>query len=223
MGNSLSSVKNYDASELACPWFVCMRCGVVDRDRQRIRTDYECTNCGQQAGTARLYFPITIHILVDLVHQAYHSSAPVGPIDGPQTRAVGTVVFFCALREALLVHFLGEHMAAQKLPDEIAARLLDDNKLASQRFGQLFKSVVGVSWREAVQRISNQCHEFLSVSELMKRASETRNEFMHNGRAWSITEELATECVDSLPSLTRLFASLHNEYIAPRLNPHSAG
>ena len=214
MTKTLASIDSQDASSLACPWFVCVHCGVVDRDMQRMRVGHTCDSCGIPGESGRLYFPITIHILVDLVHQAYHSSAPVGPIKGPQTRAVGTIVFYCALREALLVNFLKEHMIAQELPAAIIERLLDDNKLAHQRFGQLFKSVVGVKWNDAIQEISTEAVDFNDVSQLMIRCSEIRNDFMHSGRAWSATDEIATKCVDSLLMLTALFAAMHNRYAA---------
>lgn len=205
-------MKGQDASELVCSWFLCEHCGVVDRDMQRIRADHACQSCGCTSESARLYFPVSIHILVDLVHQAYHSEAPVGPIDGPQTRSIGTIVFFCALREALLFMFLRQHMRAQQLPDRIIDRLLDDNKLARQRFGQLFNSVVGKEWRVAVQEISTERRSFKAVSELMVSASEARNEFMHTGMAWQATDALATDCVNCLPMLTQLFIELHNRY-----------
>jgi hypothetical protein len=181
---------------------------------QRMRVGHACETCGNPSESGRLYFPITIHILVDLVHQAFHSNAPVGPIDGPQTKAIGTVVFFCALREALLVHFLQQHMLSQKLPPDIIERLLGDNKLAHQRFGQLFKSVVGVNWHDAIREISTTRHDFSVVSKLMISASEVRNDFLHNGMAWQATEELATDCVNNLLMLTSMFAMLHNKYIA---------
>ena len=215
METSLALIKDQDASQLACPWFLCAHCGIVDRDMQRMRVGHGCRSCRQPSESGRLYFPVTIHILVDLVHQAYHSNAPVGPIHGPQTGAVGTIVFFCALREALLAQFLKEHMEAQQLPQGIIDRLLNDNKLANQRFGQLFKSVVGEKWRVAVEEISIEGCSFVAVSELMMTASEVRNDFMHTGAAWEATEELTTDCVSSLPMLTHLFAELHNHYVRP--------
>lgn len=215
MENTLASIKGQDASQLACPWFLCTHCGMVDRDMRRMRVGHECGSCGRSSEGGRLYFPITIHILVDLVHQAYHSDAPVGPIHGPQTGAVGTIVFFCALREALLAQFLKEHMEAQQLPQGIISRLLNDNKLANQRFGRLFKSVIGESWRAAIEEVAIEGCSFAAVSELMKVASEVRNDFMHTGAAWEATDELATDCVNSLPLLTHLFAELHNHYVRP--------
>lgn len=218
MENSLSSIKDQDASQVACAWFLCTHCGIVDRDMQRMRVGHDCGSCGRSSEGGRLYFSTTIHILVDLVHQAYHSNAPVGPVQGPQTGAVETIVFFCALRESLLVLFLKDHMMAQKLPTPIIDKLLDDNRLANQRFGQLFKSVVGAKWHVAVQKISTEDCSFVTVSELMMAASEVRNDFMHNGSAWQATEGLARDCVNSLPTITHLFAELHNHYVRPIQN-----
>ncbi len=101
------------------------------------------------------------------------------------------------------------------MPQGITNRLLNDNKLANQRFGQLFRSVVGESWRAAIEEVSIEGRSFVAVSELMKTASEVRNDFMHTGAAWEATDELATDCVNSLPFLTHLFAELHNHYVRP--------
>lgn len=210
--HTLSSINTQSASSLACLWFECPHCRIVDNDRGRIREGHVCQSCEQSSDGGRLYFPITIHILVDLIHQAFHSNALVGPIDGPQTRSIGTIVFFCALREALLTHFLTRLMATQGLSQDIIHRLLSDNKLAHQRFGQLFKSVVGVKWDDAIKEISVDGRDYSTVSTLMVRASEVRNDFMHHGSAWEATEELAKECVDDLQLLVRLFTALHNQY-----------
>lgn len=213
---TLSSIDTQNASSLACLWFECLQCRTVDNDRERMRVGHACRSCGQAGDVARLYFPIIIHILVDLTHQAFHSNAPVGPINGPQTRSIGTIVFFCALREALLTHFLTCLMTTQGLSQDIMERLLSDNKLAHQRFGQLFKSVVGVKWDDAIKEISVGGRDYSDVSTLMIRASEVRNKFMHRGSAWEATEEMAMRCVDDLPTLIRLFATLHNQYVTSK-------
>src|SRR3990167_8799456 len=94
-------------------------------------TGYRCIVCGGESEGGSGYFPINIHILVDLVQQAYHSTTPVGPISGPQVPGSGTVLFFCTLREALLNTFLLNHLRAQRVPENLIDKLLDDNKLAS--------------------------------------------------------------------------------------------
>jgi hypothetical protein len=92
--------------------------------------------------------------------------------------------------------------------------LLDDNKLANQKFGDLFTSILGQKWDEAVTEASKHAGEdFESVSQLMKQAASIRNEFLHEGTAWSATLDVATACVDSMPALASLFVALHNIYI----------
>lgn len=215
---ALSEIDNQDASTLVCDFMICALCGIVDRERSRIRAGSPCPACGEPAGVARLYYPVSIHILVDLVQESYHSYARVGPISGPQTSTIGPILFFCTLREALINHLLLEHMRAQGTKQSLIEKLLDDNKLAHQKFGALFSAVVGTSWTQGVREASlYDGADYQAVSDLMKLTASIRNDFLHEGAGWSATRELATECVDRLPRLFGLFAALHNVYIRPLL------
>lgn len=216
--HQLSEIETQDASTLVCDYLVCKHCGIIERDHDRMRSGHRCATCNGESEAGRLAFPVSIHILVDLVQQAYHSKAPVGPISGPQVPSIGTVLFFCTLREALLNTLLLSHLRSQNVPAPLIERLLEDNKLAGQKFGELFTSVFGVKWKVAVPRASS--HEgvdFEPVSNLMLRAAGIRNEFLHEGRGWGATQEFATECVNSMPALVSLFVALHNVYVHPLL------
>jgi hypothetical protein len=165
-----------------------------------------------------MLFPISIHILVDLVQQAYHSSAPVGPISGPQVAGIGTVLFFCTLREALLSVFLLNHLRAQHIPQTLIDKLFDDNKLANQKFGDLFTSIVGDKWNDAVVKASAlAAADFREASELMRSAATMRNEFLHEGHAWEASDAFARSCVNAMPQVISLFVALHNVYVYPKL------
>ncbi len=215
---TLSEIDDQDASTLICDFMICARCGIVDRERSRIRADSLCPACGQRAGVARLYYPVSIHILVDLVQESYHSYARVGPISGPQTSTIGPILFFCTLREALINHLLLENLRAEGTKQSLIERLLDDNKLAHQKFGALFRAVVGTSWADGVREASlYDGTDYQAVSNLMKLTASIRNDFLHDGAGWSASRELATECVDRLPQLFDLFVALHNVYIHPLL------
>ena len=225
----LASIKHQNASTLVCLCFICKACGIIDDDQDWMRSGHVCAKCGIPSSGGRLALPITIHILVDLVQQAYHSRTALGPPDdSPQASGVGTVLFFCSLREALLNWFIGGHLNAQRIPEGLHRRLLLDNKLASQKFGPLFESVTGDKWAVGVAKASAaQSAHFTHVSELMKRAAEVRNDFMHDGRGWNADNALATECVNAMPDLVSLFCGLHNIYVHPILSmqslQHSAG
>ena len=215
---TIAEIDSQDISTLICDFMICKLCGEVDREHSRMTANSLCPVCKKPAGVARLYYPINVHILVDLVQQAYHSNAPVGPISGPQTPVVGTILFFCTLREALLNHFLLEFLRAEHVKTSLIEKMLDDNKLASQKFTSLFSAVIGKSWGDAVSEASAyDANDYRPVSDLMKSAASIRNEFLHEGTGWSATREFATECVNSLPALFGLFVALHNIYIRPLL------
>lgn len=214
----LSEIDSQPASSLVCDHLICRACGVIDRDYDRLRKGHRCSTCGSESEAGSLVFPISIHVLVDLVQQAFHSQSPTRPLNAPQGADVGAVLYFCTLREALLNTFLVNNLRAREVPEPLISKLLDDNKLASQKFGGLFTSVVGVKWEEAVGQVSLQTGvDYKSVSALMRSAAELRNEFLHSGRAWALTREFATQCVDSMGELVGLFVSLHNEYTHPAL------
>lgn len=214
----LADVDCQAASTLVCDFMICKRCGTVDRERSRMVKNSICPACHRPAGVARLYYPINVHTLVDLVQQSYHSEAAVNPVYGPQASNVGTILFFCALREMLLTHFFVALLHAQRVPTPISEKLLDDNKLASQKFTSLFPALVGKTWNEAVGEASSfEGTDLHSVSNLMLSAANIRNEFMHEGTGWTATREVATNCVNSMFALISLFVALHNLYVRPHL------
>jgi hypothetical protein len=214
----LAEIDHQDASTLVCDFMICDRCGTVDRERSRIVANSLCPACQRPAGVARLYYPINVHILVDLVQQSYHSYVPVGPISGPQVSTIGTILFFCTLREVLLNHFLLALLRAQQVKAAVIEKLLDDNKLASQKFTSLFSAVVGKSWKKAVVEASSfHGTDYHPVSDLMLSAASIRNEFVHEGTGWTATRDMATNCVNSMAALFGLFVALHNIHVRPRL------
>ena len=92
--------------------------------------------------------------------------------------------------------------------------MLDDNRLASQKFGGLFASVTGKKWAAAVADASASTgRAFEPVSLLMRQAAELRNSFLHEGNGWSMTRQMSTECINAIPIMVDLFVALHNECI----------
>jgi hypothetical protein len=139
----LAEIDSQAASTLVCDFMICECCGTIDREHSRMIKDNICPVCHKPAGVARLYYPFNVHILVDLVQESYHSEAPLNPIYGPHAPNVGTILFFSSLREVLLNHFLLALLQAQRVPIPIIEKLLDDNRLASQKFTGLFSAAVG--------------------------------------------------------------------------------
>jgi len=215
---SLSEIDGQPLSMLVCNHLICKDCGVIDRDYGRLKKGYRCTNCRAESEGGRMVFPINIHVLVDLVQQAYHSQSPTSPLDAPQGQDVGTILFYCSLREALLNTFIINNLRARNVDSALISRMLEDNKLASQKFGGLFTSVIGLKWNEAISELTRaRSRNYTGVSDLMREAAELRNEFLHEGRAWGINRDLATRCINSVDDLVSLFTELHNEYTQPLL------
>lgn len=223
----LSEIDDQALSTLVCNQLICQSCGVIDRDYTRLMKGHRCTTCSAEGEAGHLVFPLNVHILVDLVQQSFHSTCRHRQDGGPQDSDIGTIIYYCTLREALLNSFLVDNLRARSVPETLIRKLLEDNKLASQKFGGLFSSTVGAKWDEAVSQISSRTgFDFMPVSKLMRNATEFRNEFLHEGRAWALTRAFATECIDSLGDLVALFAELHNEYTHPLLraaNPAKHG
>lgn len=215
----LADIDSQNASTLICNHLICRSCGVIDRDYGRLRNGHLCSTCGVASEAGRLVFPITIHILVDLVQQVYHSESRVGPLDGPQSADIGSVLYYCTLREALLTSTLTNNMRARNVPESLISNLLDSNRLANQRFGGLFSSVFDMSWEAAVTEISQkEGFDFRGVSKLMRTATESRNKFLHEGRAWAVTRDFATQCVNSMAEMVDLFVAIHNRHTHPILS-----
>lgn len=215
---TLADVEDFPASLLVGDFLLCRRCGVVDRDHTRIRVDTQCPSCKQPAGHAQLYYHIGIQILIDLTQQAYHSESAATSAHAPQSANVAVVLFFCTLREALLDQLLKYLFLAHNVSDAIAEKLLKDNRLFGQKLFGVLPALIGVAWDKAVEEASsNAGRDFGPVSKFMEEAAGLRNRFIHEGSAWAITREVATDCMNSIFSMLGLFVSLHNVYAKPHL------
>jgi hypothetical protein len=218
----LCEIEGQDASTLVCSHLICKHCGVIDYDYTRLQRGAVCSVCKNEGDCGRLAFSTNVHVLVNLVQKAYHSKTPPDVVGGPAAQDIGTVLFFCALREMLLTNFIVQLLRAQKIPEHIIEKLLDDNKLAGQKFGDLFASVVGVRWSNAVLKAEKYVEvDFQSTSTLMREAAQKRNLFLHEGKAWSVSREFATSCVNAMPFLSALFVALHNIYVHPLIRENA--
>lgn len=215
---NISEIHNQQLSTLVCDYLICNNCGVIDRDYGRMKSGHCCAHCQVESEVGSIVFPISIRVLVDLVQQTYHSRSQAKTLDGPQGQNIGTILFYCSLREALLNMFISNNLRARNVDEALISRMLEDNKLAGQKFGGLFSSVVGLSWKGAVDELNrSRSVNYDVVSDLMQESAKLRNEFLHQGRAWQINRDLATRCIDSVGELVSLFVELHNEYTQPLL------
>jgi hypothetical protein len=213
-------IRSQRLSTLLADFMICESCGIVDRDHERMRVGYKCPRCGIPGDGASGYFPISVLSLIDLMQELYHpkqeaaaNSAPIEQNEGNHRLAV--VIFFCALAEVLLQHFLEKRMSKMGLPHEIQDRLLGDNQFVQQRVQKLFPTLTGVKWKKAVAMLSERVDlNYSETVEFYQQASSARNKFLHRGNKWAIPRDMPEQCIRHIWPLVCLFVALHNEYIA---------
>jgi hypothetical protein len=146
----LADIEGQSLSSVIADFMICARCGIVDRECSRIIANSPCPACHQNAGRTRLYFGLNIAVLIDLIQQSYHSAMPEGQALGPQSSDVAVVLFFCALREALLNNLL-DYLCRIEASDlkKVATR----RKLTKRKFSSLAE-LIGKTWDEAVGEVS---------------------------------------------------------------------
>jgi len=212
MKRKLSEIDGQGISTLVCLYLICVHCAVIDRDMKRIRVGHKCSTCGKESDAGRLAFPTNIHMLADMTQQSFHAKSPQN-IGDDTAHNIATLLHFCTLREVLITNFLITHLRAKSIPTEIIERLLEDNKMAHQKFTQLFASVVGKKWDDAVLAASkHDGRDYSSASDLMKRAAKLRNSFLHDGNVRGVDRDFAEECINGLGAIFGLFVALHNVY-----------
>jgi len=200
-------------------FIMCDYCYIVDRDIKRLRVGHKCSNCGN-AGTAISYFNISVLSLIDLIQEFYSTDIifkeeefNTGQRDINIRLAV--VIFFCSLIEVLLHHFLVQFMIIKTGKSEKEReKLLNDNISISKKINNLFPSLTGDKWEEAICKINNNVElDYAETSDFCIRAKDARNTFLHKGYKRAIPKDMPEECIKQIWSLLSLFVALHNEYV----------
>jgi hypothetical protein len=211
----ITEIVSQPLSSLTCDFLICLNCRIVDRDQGRIRVGHRCPECGHPGEGGRLYFSINVRILIDLIQEAFHGNAHRL---NKQLNAnnISVVIFFCVLREALLENLIMELFVIHQIPQGVRERLLADNRLHSQKQNKLFKSLTGVTWKEAISAVDEHAQlDYSQLDEFVKQAVDHRNRFIHRGSQWSIDRSLSQSCLENAWGLVNLYVSLHNTYVHP--------
>jgi len=225
MNLDITEIIDRPLSLLVSNHLICQGCHIVDRDHERMRVGYACPTCGKPCDGGELYFSINIHILVDLIQEAYHSTSTKNKsgrlYEGVGSHDISVIIYFCTLRETLLDKFITELLRVQNIPEGICERLLSDNKFHIQKQDKLFKSLTEVKWKDAVSKLNeNSKLNYCETDDFVLNAVRARNNFIHEGSKWSIDRELATSCMKNIWSLINLYVGLHNTYVHPLYKKH---
>ena len=217
---NITEITNQPLSSLVSGQLVCQECHIVDQNHERMRAEYTCPTCGKSCGGGRLFFSINIHILVDLIQEAYHSTSAENKngrlYEGVESHDISVIIYFCTLRETLLDKFITELLHAQEIPRGVCERLLSDNKFHMQKQDKLFRSLTDVKWKDAISNLSdNSKLNYCEIDDFVLSAVKARNSFIHEGSKWSIDRELSTSCMKNIWGLINLYVGLHNLYVHP--------
>lgn len=211
--------RNQRLSILLANFIICDSCGIVDRDRNRLRAGYKCTNCGKEE-TATLYFDINVLSLIDLMQEFYSSDLIFREekIDIAQRDInirIGVVIFFCSLTEVLLYNFLERFMRKKGISEKERNKCFSNYLSISKRVKSLFPSLTGDKWEEAISEINEKVElNYIKTSKFCIKVKKARNKFLHKGYRRAIPKGMSEECITQIWSLLSLFVSLHNKYIA---------
>ena len=214
-------IRNQRLSTILTDFMICQSCGIVDKDRERMRVGYECPRCGIPGKHGMIYFPTSVQSMIDLMQAFYHVKQKVPPDSVVATGQnennyqLAVVIFFCTLAEVLLEHFLSKLMDKKKLPRKIQARLLDDNLSINRRSQKLFTTLTGAKLKNAVSKLGEGgALDFSETIRFYRHASRERSNFLHKGYKWAVTQDMPQQCIRHIWPLILLFVALHNEYIA---------
>ena len=217
----LLEIRKQPLSTLLADFLICKSCQVVDRDHERMRVGYACSNCGVPGDGARAYFPMSVVSLIDLMQEFYHMKQESGSelgedlnLDKKGNHRLAVVIFFCTLGEVLLEEFLTHVMMKLELPPSIQKRLLDDNMFVKQRIEKVFPALTGVQWKETVHKLSKGKQlNYSKTAEFYQTVIKKRNVFLHKGIKWAIPKEMPENCLRQIWPIVNLFVALHNEFI----------
>ncbi len=198
---------------------LCAACEFVYHDNMPTVSGYPCPRCGTPSMGSNPYFVTTIADIADLITEFYPlPDLDVHPIKSvpkpPHSHALAILIFFCALGEILLQHFLERALAKLNIPSQVQERILEDNRYPKQRVERLFPVLCGVKWKNAIKTISKSAtDDFQSTVSFYLDTIELRNKLLHLGNTWEPPIDIAKQCFDHIMPLVKLFIALHNEYL----------
>ena len=129
-------------------------------------------------------------------------------------------MLFCTFVECWLEFFLRSLMVSRTLPKEIMDRMLDDNWRLDDRTGKLFKTLTDKAFGDVLSDLTDANKRkrgylnYQDVWSFVKELKKLRNDLMHKGAIYSLSEEVAEKCIHNIQGVNGLFISLHNQFVA---------
>jgi hypothetical protein len=91
-----------------------------------------------------------------------------------------------------------------------------DNNSHSKRLENLFPSLVGIKWKEAISELSKTSTlDYRKLDRSITEIVRWRNTFLHQGYKVAIKAEMAEGCMRNIWPLLNLYVELHNRFVYP--------
>ena len=206
-------------------YYLCQSCAYVDTDAMRVQVGHPCPRCSSPSPGGLSYFALPIPTVGDLIGELHplpelDAPDPTARLPIPDSHQFALLVFFCTLAEVLLQHFLQRYMDHLAISLTVQQRLLSDSSGMKRRLDNLFPSIVGVKWNDAVKTVSaTSGTDFVQTVTFAAEAAAKRNLLLHLGNQWAIPQEMPERCFNETAPLLRLFVELHNAFLARPVNP----
>ncbi len=216
-------------AEVLLDYEICVHCQRV----YKIRTTaaHSCPACKGEIHTGRLYAPLTISSLINLIQDHYcmelSRTSAIGEkvvekvVEKKEPRHyVGIILLFCTFVECWMAHFLRSLMRSRGLSEpHVDCKLFKNWTMHKRR--ELFMSLTAQSFDDVLKDLTEENEKkgrdysnYQAVWSSIMDVFKIRNEAIHKGAICKISEELVDECVKNIHAINSLFVSLHNKYIA---------
>jgi len=189
----------------------------VDQDMGRLWVNYKCPVCEMPGDNGRGFFVMDICILIALIQEAYHTKPRKKVTVHIQSHHLSVLILFCTLREVLLERLISRLMEMDGLSETERERLNCDNRNYSDRRERLFPSLIRAkSWNDAITQLQHKTGEnYGDINDFLKKASDMRNNMLHEGITWPFEPDFITDCLKKIPLLLGLYVDFHNSFIHP--------
>jgi len=203
-------------------YFLCLGCGIVDRDEDRSVPGHACPVCGVATCGNRMFFRLGATIIIQLIETSYFrwpeqsSHDEVSRRRREELRNSATLIFFCTLKELLLETFTEDIMEALHLNQEERTCLREEYSTHSKRLHGLLPTLIKTSWQDALSSLPIERREqYCTLDRFLKDATKRRNDLLHDANWLASDDEIATSCVRAIPQILELYVDLHNQFVHP--------
>jgi hypothetical protein len=220
MTDALTIIDKQRISTIVGEYYECTECRVADTF-MRAREGTICPTCKKRSDSGMSFFDLSVLIMLDLLQEAYRAIPPPDDKSRDHLQRVtaysaSVLVFYCTIRERLLIRFIYALMTAMRLPVSLCRRLDADNDSHAQRLFNLFPALTGMKWEQALNRIPTKDGvDWLELNQSLGLVSNERNAFLHEGQFTKGRSETASECVKNIFPLLELFIELNNLFVHP--------